>query len=90
MDFSASVKQQLAAICAVPVSRIRDDALLIEYGLDSIRSFDLVIAMEQRFGIEIPDAAVDQLRKVSDVIDLIEAQFNSRSHADAHALPVAA
>ncbi len=90
MDFTASVKQQLATICAVPVSRIRDDALLVEYGLDSIRSFDLVIAMEQRFGIEIPDAAMEKLRKVSDVIDLIEAQLNSRSYADAHPLPVAA
>jgi acyl carrier protein len=90
MDFTASVKQQLAAICAVPVSRIRSDAQLIEYGLDSIRSVELVVAMEEHFGIEIPDTMMEKLRKVSDVIELIEMQLGSRGCADADALPIAA
>jgi acyl carrier protein len=90
MDFHESIKQQLAAICAVPVSRIRRDAMLIEYGLDSIRSVELVVAMEERFSIEIPDVLMERMRTVDDVIELIGKQIERGSYANVDAIPVAA
>lgn len=40
---------------------------------DSLDLFEMVMALEEKFDIEIPSEDLEQLKTVSDVIDYIEA-----------------
>lgn len=40
---------------------------------DSLDLFEMVMALEEKFGVEIPSEDLEQLQTVSDVIDYIEA-----------------
>ena len=52
---------------------IDPDAPLIDYGLDSIRSIDLIIDMESQFGVQISDEQAASMRTLRDVANLIAA-----------------
>ena len=67
MTTAAEVKRLLGETCAIDPAAIRDDARLIEYGLDSVRATDLVIALEERFSISIPDTDAARLKTVADL-----------------------
>ncbi len=71
-ELTDEVKRLLGATCAVAPAAIRDDARLIEYGLDSVRAMDLVIALEERFAIQIPDADAAKLKTVADLTGYVE------------------
>ena len=72
MTIAQQIKQELAQICAIDPADVRDDAWLIEYGLDSVRSLELIMALEEHFDIELPDEAFARLQTVADVVRLIE------------------
>lgn len=40
---------------------------------DSLDLFEMVMALEEKFGVEIPSEDLEQLQTISDVIDYIEA-----------------
>ena len=49
-------------------SNIKDDL-----GADSLSLVDLVMALEDEFGLEIPDESLETVRTVEDVVKYIEA-----------------
>lgn len=49
-------------------SDIKDDL-----GADSLSLVDLVMALEDEFGLEIPDESLDSVRTVEDVVKYIES-----------------
>ncbi len=49
-------------------SNIKDDL-----GADSLSLVDLVMALEEEFGLEIPDESLETVRTVEDVVKYIEA-----------------
>jgi len=51
----------------LPTSRLAEDI-----GLDSIETVELVIDLEHRFHIQIPDPEVETLRTVQHVLDCVE------------------
>jgi acyl carrier protein len=44
---------------------------ILDLGWDSIGTVELTMALEDAFDLEIPDAALDQLHTVQDVIDYL-------------------
>lgn len=46
--------------------------LLRDLDLDSLDTMELTLGMEERFGIEIPDAELEDLVTVADAVSLIE------------------
>ena len=50
-----------------PETKFKDDL-----GADSLDLFELVMAMEEEYGIEIPSEDLEQLGTISDVINYIE------------------
>ncbi len=67
-----TVSKLLGEVCGVEPSTIAADGTLLGYGLDSVRAVELVCALEESFGIAIPDAEVAQVRTVADVAGLVE------------------
>ena len=49
-------------------SSIKDDL-----GADSLALVDLVMALEEEFGLEIPDESLESVKTVADVVKYIEA-----------------
>ena len=55
------------------MSKITDDAKFIDdLGADSLDTVELVMAFEEKFGIEIPDDAAETIITVQNAIDFID------------------
>ena len=50
------------------ISGITADARLRAAGVDSIEMFTVFLALEEKFGIKIPDADVDKLDTVNNIV----------------------
>jgi acyl carrier protein len=48
--------------------------LLDDLGADSLDVVELVMALEEEFGIEIPDDDVENIRTIKDVVDYVVAR----------------
>lgn len=65
----------LAQLCAIDPAAIREEAWLIEYGLDSVRSLELVVLLESTLGIELAEAEIGAIVTVGDLIRALERQM---------------
>ncbi|MEZ4865656.1 MAG: phosphopantetheine-binding protein [Caldilineaceae bacterium] len=79
MDITTIIKQEIAFVCAIDPATVREDAWLIEYGLDSVRSMELILALEAHFDLELPDEELGTLTTVGDVVALIQRQNQTSS-----------
>ncbi len=53
--------------------------LFDDLGLDSLEVMDLVVTVEDEFKITFEDSEVKELRKVNEVLSLIETKLETRS-----------
>ncbi len=59
----------------VPREQVKPEASFIDdLGADSLDLVELVMAMEEAFGMEISDEEAEKLRTVKDVIDYVKAK----------------
>ena len=75
MQIRATLIEKMAQLCAIDPTVIRDDAWLIEYGLDSVRSLELVVTLESLFDIELSEAEIGTIVTVGDLIRVLERQM---------------
>ena len=58
---------------SVSPDQVKLDSKIIEdLGADSLDVIELVMALEEKFGIEIPDSESEKLVSIKDVVDYIE------------------
>jgi acyl carrier protein len=68
MEPNTAVRQLIASQLGVDLSELIPSAqILDDLGADSLDVVELVMALEERFGLEIPDADVVSLRTIGDV-----------------------
>jgi acyl carrier protein len=77
MAAEKSIEQRVKAIITeqlgVNSDQVTPDAKFIEdLGADSLDTVELVMALEEEFGQEIPDEEAEKLQSVGDVIKYIE------------------
>ncbi|MBO4583557.1 MAG: acyl carrier protein [Clostridia bacterium] len=54
---------------------VTEESLIIEdLGADSLDIVDLVMTIEEEFGVEVPDEEIENIRTVGDVVKFIEAR----------------
>ncbi|NPA49649.1 MAG: acyl carrier protein [Thermodesulfobacteria bacterium] len=59
----------------VPREQVKPEASFIDdLGADSLDLVELVMAMEEAFGMEISDEEAEKLRTVKDVIDYVKSK----------------
>jgi acyl carrier protein len=56
---------------------IRADTQLAELGIDSLDALNILFALEESFGITIPDEKARSIRTVDDMVTTIEALLPS-------------
>ncbi|HOA59821.1 MAG: acyl carrier protein [Verrucomicrobia bacterium] len=67
------VKEIIVEQLGVTVDQVTPEAKFIEdLGADSLDTVELVMALEEEFGQEIPDEEAEKLQSVGDVIKYIE------------------
>jgi acyl carrier protein len=67
------VRQIVARIAELPADRIADDATLESLGIDSLNGLRIVVEVEKRYGIEIPEAEIGRIRSMPDIFALVDA-----------------
>jgi acyl carrier protein len=76
-DIAAEFRDILVFHLGADDRRLTENArLLADLAADSFDIFEIVIACEEKFGIEIPNAAVTDFVTVGDFVDYIEAKVH--------------
>ncbi len=69
------VRAIIAEQLGVKLEEVTDGASFVEdLGADSLDTVELVMALEEEFGIEIPDEDAEKMVKVGDAIKYIETK----------------
>ena len=69
------VKEIIAKELEVDTKQLTPEAKFIEdLGADSLDIVELVMALEEEFGIDIPDEDADKLRTVGDALNYLKTQ----------------
>ena len=72
-DVAGKVKKMVADHLGIEESKVTDEAnFMDDLGADSLDTVELVMAFEEKFGIEIPDDSAETILTVKNAIDFIE------------------
>ena len=68
------VKEVVVEQLSVSPDEVKEDSKFVEdLGADSLDVVELVMALEEKFDIEIPDDEAEKIQTVKDVVDYIES-----------------
>ncbi len=71
-NIDAQIKEIIVEQLGVDAEKVTPDARFVEdLGADSLDTVELVMAFEDKFSIEVPDDAAEQLKSVRDVIEYV-------------------
>ncbi|MEE8317561.1 MAG: acyl carrier protein [Candidatus Omnitrophota bacterium] len=79
MAVAEKVKSIIAEQLGVKQEEVTPEASFIDdLGADSLDTVELVMALEEEFGIEIPDEDAEKITNVSDVVKYIEQKAGNK------------
>ncbi len=53
--------------------------LLDDLGADSLDVVELIMALEEEFGVEVPDEDVERIRTIRDIVDYMSSRVESNA-----------
>ena len=72
MDLFEEIRETICEqLKAKPEDITLETSFIDDLGTDSLGSIELVMALEEKFGIEIPDEDAEEMHTVSDVVNYI-------------------
>lgn len=72
-DIGSRVKAIVAENLGVDVAKVAEGSSFVDdLGADSLDTVELVMALEEEFGIEIPDSAAEKITTVKAAIEYIQ------------------
>jgi acyl carrier protein len=74
-DVEVKVKKIISEQLGVPEGDVKPEASFVnDLGADSLDTVELVMALEEEFGVEIPDEDAEKIATVQNAIDYIKAK----------------
>ena len=78
-DIEQRVKKIVAEQLGVAEADIKNTSTFVEdLGADSLDNVELVMALEEEFGIEIPDEDAEKITRVKEAVEYIEAHAKTK------------
>lgn len=78
ISFADQVKAVIAQQLGLEIDKVGlNSSFIDDLGADSLDIVELVMAMEEKFGIEIPDEEAERILTVQDAINYIESHAQS-------------
>lgn len=75
MDALEAVREVVVDKLGVEAAKVIPSARFIEdLGADSLDTVELIMGLEDKFGLEISDEAAEKIRTVQDAVDFINAR----------------
>jgi acyl carrier protein len=71
-ELAARVAAVIASNQKIPVESVTIDKTFAELKMDSLDGINLLFALENEFGIDIPDNAAEHIQSVHEMVDGIE------------------
>ena len=79
-DAGQKVRSIIAEQLGVKAEEVTDTASFVDdLGADSLDTVELVMALEEEFGIEIPDEEAEKMTNVGEAIRYVEAKASKSS-----------
>ena len=79
-DVTQKVKNIIAEQLGVKIEEVTDTASFVDdLGADSLDTVELVMALEEEFGIEIPDEDAEKMKNVGEAIRYVEQKAGASS-----------
>ncbi len=76
MELEKKIIKIIAEKLNLSEDQIKPEASFVDdLGADSLDLVELVMAMEEEFGMEVPDEEAEKLRTVQDVIDYVKKKL---------------
>ncbi|HEC70084.1 MAG TPA: acyl carrier protein [Candidatus Omnitrophica bacterium] len=80
MSVEEKVKSIIAEQLGVKAEEVKPESSFVDdLGADSLDTVELVMALEEEFGIEIPDEDAEKMSTVGDAIKYIEEKVKEKS-----------
>ncbi len=77
-EMEARLKKIVADQLGVEEEKVVDDAKFIDdLGADSLDLVEMIMALEEEFGIEFPDEDAEKILTVKDALDYIDAHVQA-------------
>ena len=71
------IKNLIVKELSVDESKVKMDSKLVEdLGVDSLDTVELLMSLEDEFGIQIPDEEAMQLSTVESIVNLVDSKLN--------------
>ncbi len=79
-----SIEERVVEIISQKLNLSKDQvkpeaSFVDDLGADSLDLVELVMAMEEAFGMEVPDEDAEKLRTVKDVIEYVKAKVGDKA-----------
>ncbi len=76
-DLSDRIQSIVAGQLGVELAEVTKDAsILDDLGADSLDVVELVMTLEESFGIEIPDEDIEEMRTIGDIQRFVESHIS--------------
>ena len=69
-----TIKSRIAATLALPITKLADERLLSDVVTESFAMVEVVIDLQEEFGVRLDQAELKRLRTVSDLTTLVVAK----------------
>jgi acyl carrier protein len=78
MDIESRVNGVFRKALVIDADQITSTALLVEdLGVSSLDRFELLMGLEEEFGMELPEKDQDQMKSVGDIVRYIETHLKT-------------
>ncbi len=77
IDIEAKIKEIVAENLGVDSGKVTTGASFVDdLGADSLDTVELVMALEEEFGIEIPDEDAEKITTVNEAVSYVQSNAN--------------
>ena len=71
-DIFQTITDMLASLLDMPKDGLSSDTMIFEeLPLDSLQLYEMVVDLEAKYQIRIPDEAIEKIQTIGDVVDMI-------------------